>query len=367
MENMEITLPDKNFWNNRIVFITGHTGFKGSWLSLLLKSLGAKVYGYALDPPTKPNLFEICNLNSIVYSTIGDIRDYAKLQSAISEAQPSVVIHLAAQPLVRRSYEEPLYTFETNVMGTANLFETVRNVNSIRAVINVTTDKCYENKEWIWPYREEDALGGHDPYSGSKACSEILTASFRSSFFNTKDTDKQNVAIATARAGNVIGGGDWSEDRLISDIMSSIIDYKDIKVRNPNAIRPWQHVLEPLSGYLLLAENMVNNGNSFSEAWNFGSDDEDSKTVKWIVEKLLTSIPDNKSKLIIDNNDHPHEANYLKLDSSKAKNRLNWHPQWKLEKAIETIVSFIDCYQKNGELAKLVNQQIVEYLDKTKV
>lgn len=365
MENMGITLPDTNFWKDRVVFVTGHTGFKGSWLLLLLNYLGARVYGYALTPDTNPSLFEICNLNSIVNSTIGDIRNYAMLQKAVSEARPSIVIHLAAQPLVRRSYSEPLYTFETNVMGTANLLEAVRNVSAIKAVVNVTTDKCYENKEWIWPYREEDALGGYDPYSGSKACSELLTATYRSSFFNPDDYKKHNIAIATARAGNVIGGGDWSRDRLIPDILRSVANSEDVVIRNPNAIRPWQHVLEPLTGYLLLSENMVKDGNSFSEAWNFGPDDKDAKPVKWIAEKLLLNISGTKSRLIIDDGDNPHEANYLKLDSSKARGRLKWQPQWKLEKTLDTIVSFIDCYQKNGKLLDLINRHIVEYMDET--
>ncbi len=330
MENMVINLE---FWRDRRVFLTGHTGFKGSWLSLWLQSLGANVTGYALPAPTQPSLFELANVASGMVSIEGDIRDLAGLTSAMKDAQPEIVIHMAAQPLVRYSYEYPVETYEVNVMGTVNLLEAVRRVESVVAVVNVTTDKCYENNEWEWGYRETDRLGGYDPYSNSKGCSELVTSAYRQSYFS----GDRNVRIATARAGNVIGGGDWAEDRLIPDIVSSLNQKKVVSIRNPNAIRPWQHVLEPLSGYLVLAESLVKYGDSFAEAWNFGPDDSDVRPVSWIVESLVTGWHQSLGWRL-DDGHHPHEACYLKLDISKAKNRLKWRPVLGISDALDWIV-----------------------------
>lgn len=358
---MERIKPNPLFWRNKKVFITGHTGFKGSWLCLMLNHLGADIYGYALEPNTKPSLFEQCQIDTFIQSTIGDIRDEQKLLKAIEIAQPSIVLHLAAQPIVRLSYTHPKYTYETNVMGTINLMEALRKVDSIRAFVNVTTDKCYENKETLRPYKEDDPMGGYDPYSSSKACSEILTASYRNSFFNPEKYNEHKLAIATARAGNVIGGGDWADDRLIPDFLRSILKKEEIIIRNPLAIRPWQHVLEPLTGYLLLAENLYNSGCEFAEAWNFGPEDEDAKPVKWIIEKLYEGLK-IKSNFTIDQNQNPHEAHYLKLDSSKSNTRLNWHPNWDINNALTSIVEFIQCYEQQGDLKKLCENQMLSYL-----
>lgn len=357
---MERLNPNPNFWKNKKVFITGHTGFKGSWLCLLLNYLGADVYGYALKPNTKPSLFEQCEIDTFMHSIIGDIRDEQKLQNSIKKIQPSIVLHLAAQPIVRASYIDPKYTYETNVMGTLNLFEAVRKIDSVRALVNVTTDKCYDNKETLKSYNELDNLGGYDPYSSSKACSEILTASYRNSYFNSDNYDKHKLAIASARAGNVIGGGDWADDRLIPDFLRSILNNKQISIRNPLAIRPWQHVLEPLTGYLLLAEHLCNYGCDYAEAWNFGPNQDDVKEVKWIVEKLYEGLKMDPNYLI-DNNSNPHEAHYLKLDSSKSNARLNWKPNWDINKALMSIIEFINCYKDNGDLKELCENQMKLY------
>ena len=362
MENLGMRIPSKLFWENKKVFITGHTGFKGSWLSLLLLYLGAEVTGYALSPNTSPNLYELCDLESKTNSVIGDIRDVSKLKASLESAKPDIVLHLAAQPLVRKSYEDPLYTIETNVMGTVNLLEAVRYVKSISSVVIVTTDKCYENKKSQKIYDEEDSLGGFDPYSGSKACAEILTATYRNSFFNLKDFNKHRVGIATARAGNVIGGGDWADDRLIPDIIRSIEKEEDILIRYPEAVRPWQHVLEPLTGYLVLAEKLFKDGIHYSEAWNFGPDNSDSKSVKWITNRFLQKIDGNNSKLIIDKNNNPHESNYLELDSTKALKRLEWEPRWGIDTAIDNIVDFVVELENGTEAASIMNKQISDYL-----
>lgn len=277
---------NKQLWNKKRVLITGHTGFKGSWLILLLHNLGSDVYGYALEPPTNPNMYEEAKIAGLVNSNIGDIRDYDKLLRVIQKVKPEIVIHMAAQPLVRESYKNPVDTYSTNVMGTVNLLEAIRQTPGIKAVVNVTTDKCYENKEWHWGYRENESMGGYDPYSNSKGCSELVTAAYRNSFFNSKDYHKHGVALASARAGNVIGGGDWAEDRLIPDFIRAISKGEIVKIRSPYAIRPWQHVLEPLSGYLLLAEKLYTDGPKFAEAWNFGPDDRDAKNVEWITKTI---------------------------------------------------------------------------------
>lgn len=356
---------DKNFWRNKKVFLTGHTGFKGSWMCLWLNSLGADVTGYGLNPPTSPSLFELCSIDNLVKSVIADVRDGEALRKAMVEAQPEIVIHMAAQPLVRESYKHPVETYSVNVMGTANLFEAVRSCNSVKAVINVTTDKCYENKEWIWGYRENEPLGGYDPYSSSKACSELVTSSYRNSFFNPIEYKRHGVGVASARAGNVIGGGDWADDRLVPDCVRSLIRNEKIIVRNPNAIRPWQHVLEPLSGYLVLAHKLYEYGSKYSEAWNFGPDDNDAKPVEWILKKMCEKWG-SYSSYQIDQREHPHEAKYLKLDCSKAKSELGWYPRWSLEQALDKVIEWTLAYKKNKDLTKVCLEQIEEY-SKTKV
>ena len=356
-------MVNREFWKGKRVLITGHTGFKGSWLCLLLNNLGARISGYSLDPPTQPNLFELCKISSFVNSTISDIRDFESLLKIIESEEPEIIIHMAAQALVRLSYSEPVMTYQTNVIGTINLLEAVRVSKSktVRALVNVTTDKCYENKEWLWPYRENEPIGGYDPYSSSKACSEIVTAAYRNSFFNPSDFEKHHLAIATARAGNVIGGGDWAPDRLIPDIVRSVLEKRTIIVRNPDAVRPWQHVLEPLTGYLMLSEQLFNNGVLFADAWNFGPNDDDSKSVKWIVEKFCSKWGNVSYEL--DKNIYPHEATFLKLDCSKAKERLNWHPRWNLSKALESIIFFVEAYMRKDDLSTLCMNQIEEYLN----
>ncbi|MFZ3171872.1 MAG: CDP-glucose 4,6-dehydratase [Carboxydocellales bacterium] len=351
---------DLNFWRNKKVFITGHTGFKGSWLCLWLHYLGAEVTGYALKPPTSPSLFELCNIDTRVKSIIADIRDGEALNLAVTTASPDIVIHMAAQPLVRESYKNPLDTYSINVMGTINLFEAVRNCKSVKSLVNVTTDKCYENKEWSWGYRENEPLGGYDPYSNSKACSELATSAYRHSFFNTKEYDKHGVAIASARAGNVIGGGDWANDRLIPDCVRSLLTAESIIIRSPNAIRPWQYVLEPLSGYMLLAQKLYIIGPRYAEGWNFGPNDNDAKSVRWIVEKMCEKWGHNAA-YVIDSGEHPHEAHYLKLDCSKSKTELNWFPKWNLEQALDKVIEWIKAYKDKKDITEICLKQIEEY------
>jgi CDP-glucose 4,6-dehydratase len=348
------------FYKGRKVFLTGHTGFKGSWLSILLYSLGADVYGYALDPPTKPSLYDLANVDKLVSSTIGDIRDYKLLLETIKKVKPEVVIHMAAQPLVRESYKNPRETYEINVMGTVNLLDAVRQVNGVKAVLNVTSDKCYENKEWLWGYRENEAMGGYDPYSNSKGCSELVTSSFRTSFFNPKEYNKHGVALASARAGNVIGGGDWAEDRLIPDFMRAIFSGKKVKIRSPYAIRPWQHVLEPLSGYLALCKNLYTGGTAFAEGWNFGSDDNDAQNVEWI-SKTICNLWGKGASFEIDKNPQPHEANYLKLDCSKAKALLGWTPKWDIETTLKSIVDWNKAFVAGANMREMTENQIKDY------
>ena len=350
----------RQFWRGKKVLITGHTGFKGAWLCLWLNALGADVYGYALEPPTNPSLFELCQVDSMVNSNFADVRDGESLRSAMENARPEVVIHMAAQSLVRESYNSPADTYATNVMGTVNLFEAARHCSSVRAVVNVTTDKCYENKEWPWGYRENEPMGGYDPYSSSKGCSELVTASYRQSFFNPENYDRHGVAVASARAGNVIGGGDWAVDRLICDCVRALLQKEEIFIRNPNAIRPWQHVLEPLSGYLLLAQRLYENGPEFAEAWNFGPDDADARPVAWVVQRLC-ELWGKGAAYRINQGDHPHEANYLKLDCSKAKSLLGWQPQWNLEESLGHIVDWTKGYQKGMNVRAICLEQIAAY------
>ena len=350
------------FWCGKRVLLTGHTGFKGSWLSLWLQSMDAQVVGYALAPPTEPSLFEVAGVGAGMTSVIGDIRDLEHLRAVFAEHKPEIVIHMAAQPLVRYSYAEPVETYSTNVMGTVNLLEAVRGTPGVKAVVNVTTDKCYENREWAWGYRENEAMGGYDPYSSSKGCAELVTAAYRNSFFNSATFNvKHSIAIASARAGNVIGGGDWAEDRLIPDIMRAITQGRSVTIRNPHAIRPWQHVLEPLSGYLKLAQKLYEEGAAYAEGWNFGPNDEDAKPVQWIVEQLTQSWGEGASWLL-DGGEHPHEAHYLKLDCSKAKSRLDWHPRWHLDEALKRIVDWQKQYLYGRDMRAVTIEQIDLYL-----
>jgi len=348
------------FWKGKRVLLTGHTGFKGSWLSLWLQSMGAKVVGYALAPPTIPSLFEVAEVGKGMTSVIGDIRDLAQLKQVFAEHQPEIVIHMAAQPLVRFSYIEPVDTYSTNVMGTVNLLEAVRNTDSVKAVVNVTTDKCYENREWVWGYRENEAMGGYDPYSSSKGCAELVTAAYRNSYFHPDKYKMHGVAIASGRAGNVIGGGDWADDRLIPDIVRAITAGDPVHIRNPHSTRPWQHVLEPLSGYLVLAQKLYEDGATYAEGWNFGPNDEDAKPVQWIVEKLTQTWGEGAS-WVLDGGDHPHEAHYLKLDCSKAKARLDWHPRWHLEDVLGAIIEWQRAYRDGKDMQALTLGQIEIY------
>ena len=348
------------FWYGKRVLLTGHTGFKGSWLSLWLQSMGAEVIGYALAPPTKPSLFEVANVSSGMTSIIGDIRDLATLQKVFAEHRPEIVIHMAAQPLVRYSYLEPVETYSTNVMGAVNLLEAIRQTKSVKAVVNVTTDKCYENREWAWGYRENEAMGGFDPYSSSKGCAELVTAAYRNSYFHPEKYHEHGVAIATGRAGNVIGGGDWAEDRLIPDTMRAIVSGQLVNIRNPHSIRPWQHVLEPLSGYLLLAQRLYEECPAFAEAWNFGPNDDDAKPVDWILDKLTKTWGEGASWQL-DKGDHPHEAHYLKLDCSKAKSRLQWQPKWSLATAIEEICVWHKAHTAGADMQAMCLHQIKQY------
>ncbi|UOF92769.1 CDP-glucose 4,6-dehydratase [Fodinisporobacter ferrooxydans] len=352
---------DKNFWENKRVFITGHTGFKGSWLALTLHLMGAEIVGYALEPSTTPSLFQLCRINTLIKSIYGDIRNKEKVEFEINSFKPEIIFHLSAQPLVRKSYLDPYETFSTNVMGTVNILEAIRKCNSVKAVVNVTTDKVYENKEWVWGYREIDNLGGYDPYSSSKACSELVTAAYRSSFYNSESNNK-HVGIATARAGNVIGGGDWSSDRLIPDCIRSILEGKEIVIRSPESSRPWQHVLEPIKGYLILAQKLYENGEKFSGAWNFGPDDNDVKTVKWMVEELYKQWG-GAATYKIEKKDHLHESKILKLDNSKAKSGLNWYPKWNIDYSVEKVVEWVHAYKEQNDLKEISINQIIEYFN----
>ena len=356
LENMEV-----NSWKGKKVFLTGHTGFKGAWLTIWLNALGAKVTGYALKPPTRPSLFELAGLDCRIKSNIGDVRDAARLKKAMLAAKPEIVIHMAAQPLVRESYRIPAETYEVNVMGVVNLLEAVRACPSVRAVVNVTTDKCYENKEHARAFREDEPMGGYDPYSSSKGCSELVTSAYRNSFFNPADYKKHGVAIASARAGNVIGGGDWAADRLIPDMIRAALKGEKVRIRNPRAIRPWQHVLEPLSGYLRLAEQLYTHGPRYAQAWNFGPDSGDAKDVEWIVKRMFEGWPEAPG-YVIDKGRHPHEAHYLKLDSSKARRELGWQPRWHIGAAIDKIITWTRAYAAKEDMYQMCIKQIREYI-----
>lgn len=351
---------DSSFWKGRRVFLTGHTGFKGSWLSLWLQGLGAEVTGFSLQPPSNPNLFETASVVNGMTSVIGDIRDGALLSRAMQAARPEVVIHMAAQALVRYSYVNPVETYSTNVMGTVLLLEAVRATSSVRAVVVVTSDKCYENKEWHWGYRENEPMGGYDPYSNSKGCAELVASAYRSSYFNPAKHAEHGVALATGRAGNVIGGGDWAGDRLIPDILRAIEKDEAVLIRSPHAIRPWQHVLEPLSGYLTLAEKLYIEGPAYGEGWNFGPADEDAKPVQWIVEQLTKQWGDG-ARWQLDRNPQPHEAHYLKLDCSKARGKLGWQPRWQLAHTLASIATWHRALLYGADMRAITLAQISEY------
>jgi CDP-glucose 4,6-dehydratase len=350
----KMTLLEPCFWKGKKVFITGHTGFKGSWLSLWLQYLGAELVGFSLPPPTNPNMFSLVNVADGMTSIVGDIANFAFLKIMLQKHNPEIVIHLAAQPLVRYAYDNPIETYMTNVMGTVHLLEALRQTPSVKVAINVTTDKCYENKEWYWGYRETDRLGGKDPYSSSKACSELITSTYRHSYLN------KQLHLASARAGNVIGGGDWAEDRLIPDIIKGCINQQTIRVRNPQALRPWQYVLEPLSGYLLLAQRLYNDGHQYAESWNFGPDAMDARPVSWIAD-YITSKWEEGASWIKTNESQAHEANYLRLECSKAKMKLGWQPCWNLEKGLQETIAWYKGYFRGECMREMTLNQIKKF------
>ncbi len=347
----------KSFFHNKKILVTGHTGFKGSWLSLWLQHVGAKVVGLSLEPPTQPNLFTLANVANGMTSIIGDIRDYEKVLSTVKTHQPEIVFHMAAQPLVLHSYQEPIETYATNVLGTTHVLEAIRQVGSTKAIVNITTDKCYENKEWNWGYRENDTLGGHDPYSNSKACAELVTSAYRNSYFK-----KLNIGLASARAGNVIGGGDWAKNRLIPDIVQACMDNKPVCIRNPHALRPWQHVLEPLSGYLQLAQLLYTDTEKYAEGWNFGPTDDDIKPVQWIAGFVVKHWGDKASWYLDQDPNKLHEATYLKLDCSKAHAQLDWQPQWNLEMGLVKTIEWYKAYQDKKDMHAVTVKQIEQFL-----
>jgi len=346
---------NSSFWQGKRVLLTGHTGFKGCWLSLWLQSMEAKLCGIALPPPTNPSLFDVALVANGMEHRIVDIRDFNAVKFHINEFKPEIIFHMAAQPLVKLSYLEPINTFSTNVMGTVHVLEAARLCGTVKAIINITTDKCYENREWVWGYREDDRIGGHDPYSSSKACAELVSSAYRKSFFK-----EEGIAIATARAGNVIGGGDWALDRLIPDILRELQRNKPIEIRNPNAIRPWQHVLEPLSGYLMLAERLYTLGQVDAEGWNFGPKDNDARSVQWIVE-YLCEIWGHQNKWTQQLGTHLHEASFLKLDISKARQRLQWEPRWSLETALTQVTAWHTSWLAGEEMRAVCLDQIYQY------
>ncbi len=352
---MSMAQTNPAFWQGKRVLMTGHTGFKGSWLSLWLQSMGANLRGVALLPPTEPALFDVARVAGGMEHRIADIRDFAAVKAQMDEFQPEIVIHMAAQPLVRLSYHQPVETYATNVMGTVHVLEAARHAGSVKAIVNITTDKCYENREWVWGYREDEPMGGHDPYSNSKGCAELVSSAYRKSFL--KDA---GIAMATARAGNVIGGGDWALDRLLPDILRALQDKQPVLIRSPHAIRPWQHVLEPLSGYLLLAERLYTHGQADAEGWNFGPRDEDARPVQWIVEHLCESWGDGASWTLQPGN-HPHEASFLKLDISKARQRLQWAPRWSLDTALKHITDWHQAWLSGQDMRALCLNQISQY------
>jgi len=353
------------FWKGKKVFVTGHTGFKGSWLSIWLKSMGAELVGYALPPPSQPSMFEMAKIAEGMTSIEGDVRDLEDLKKVFKQHQPEIVIHMAAQALVHDSYRDPVTTYTTNIIGTMNVLEAVRHTDSVRVVVSITSDKCYENVEWVWGYRENDRMGGHDPYSSSKGCAELLISAYRDSFFNPKDYQKHGVALASTRAGNVIGGGDWSGDRLVPDIMRAIMENEPVLIRRPHAIRPWQFVLEPLRGYLSLAERLWEEGPEYAEGWNFGPDIEEIQPVSWIV-KYLTAHWGEDASWVLDKAEHPHEDHFLKLDTTKAKSLLQWTPALNLPTVLDWIVEWYKGYHSGECMRTVTEAQIAQYVSRLK-
>ncbi len=357
------TQPFSGVYAGKKVLLTGHTGFKGSWLSVWLKILGAEVIGYSLEPPSNPSNFEACGLQEEVIHIHGDIRDYKHLVTVFQKYQPEFVFHMAAQPLVRFSYKDPRLTYEANVMGTVNILEAVRATDSVRVVVNITSDKCYENREWVWGYRETDPMGGYDPYSSSKGCAELVTTAYRRSFFNSETYGKEHqVALASVRAGNVIGGGDWGTDRLLPDCVRALAHGKEIVIRNPNAIRPWQHVLEPLSGYLLLGSRLWHHGGKYVGAWNFGPLNNEIWTVEEIVRHTILLW--GEGNYSFDERKNPHEAQWLKLDCSKARFDLQWKPRYTVKQALEKSVKWYKQFYEGAGPEKMrvfTQEQIEEY------
>ncbi len=354
---------NKKFWKDKNVLITGHTGFKGSWLSLWLQCAGARIVGYSLPPVTVPSLFEVANVADGMCSINGDVRDLEHLKTVVAKYKPEIVVHMAAQSLVRYSYNNPVETYATNVLGTVNVLEAMRQIKHGCVIMIVTSDKCYENREYLWGYREIDPMGGHDPYSSSKGCAELITSAFRSSFFPINKYSEHGVAVVSVRAGNVIGGGDWSEDRLIPDIAKSMITRRVIQIRNPNSVRPWQYVLEPIRGYLCLIEHLWENGHDYSGGWNFGPNEDDVKPVSWIVEKIIKLWDDGVHWEVDCKDNHPHEANYLKLDCSKAKKLLGWFPKLELEEALERTVKWYYNYRSEKNMRDYTELEIAKYED----
>ncbi len=346
---------DPAFWSGKRVLLTGHTGFKGGWLGLWLQSLGAEVQGFALAPPEGPSLFEAARVAEGMASAIGDIRDLAAVRRVVAASRPEIVFHLAAQPLVRQSYAEPVETYATNVMGTVHVLEALRGAAGVRVVVCVTTDKCYENREWPWGYREDEPMGGHDPYSSSKGCAELVASAYRRSFLQDA-----GIAMATARAGNVIGGGDWATDRLVPDVLRAFELGEPVVIRHPDSTRPWQHVLEPLAGYLALAQRLWEDGAAVAEGWNFGPRDEDARPVRWIVERLAAAWGEG-ARWQSDGAAHPHEAHFLKLDISKARARLGWQPRWRLDEALARIVDWHRAWRAGDDARTLCLRQIDQY------
>ena len=357
MESVVNLVNMMSFWQKKRVLITGHTGFKGSWLSLWLQLLKAEVIGFALPPPTNPNLFTLAQIANGMTNLIGDIRDYSSINNVINQYKPEIIIHMAAQPLVRYSYNNPVETYTTNVMGTVHLLEAARLTNTIKAIVNVTTDKCYQNNECQIGYREDDSLGGFDPYSNSKACSEFVTSAYRHSYFN-----QNNVGLASARAGNVIGGGDFAADRLIPDIIRSYINRTPILIRYPNAVRPWQHVLEPLKGYLLLAQRLYESPMQYSESFNFGPSDSEIKPVRWIIDYINRYVGD-EIQWMQDENFIFYETSYLKLNCSKARERLGWQSHWNLEKGLHATIDWYQAYQKHENVKNVMIEQIENFMN----
>lgn len=348
------------FWKDKRVLVTGHTGFKGGWLCLWLQQMGAKVVGYSLEPPSKPSLFELGSVSQGMTSLHGDVCDLAQVVATVQEHRPEIVMHMAAQSLVRFSYGHPVETYATNVMGTVNVLEAVRRDSDVRAVLVVTSDKCYENREREQGYREDEPMGGYDPYSSSKGCAELVTAAYRNSYFNPKQAAHHGAAIASARAGNVIGGGDWAGDRLLPDIVRAFMQRQPVMIRRPDAIRPWQHVLEPLRGYLQLIELLWEHGGRYAEAWNFGPDEDDARPVSWIVDRLVTLWGEG-ARWTRDAAAQPHEAAYLRLDCTKARALLDWQPGLSLGPALDWTMAWYKAYRDKADMRRFTLDQIARY------